>query len=77
MLLAEIDLPTILFGFVTAATTAVVALYKDMRRDMKTITENAQLERVKCDREIMRLYKEIDEIKKMPCHKADCPLNQK
>lgn len=75
ILIAEIDLPTLLFGFITMFATAVGMMYKDMRKDMLTITQQAVEDRKKCDHEIARLYSEIDTLRKGPCLKDNCPLN--
>lgn len=77
IILAELDLPTLLFGFTTMFATAVAYMYKDMRKDIKIIQDNATSERVKCDAEIKRLNKEIDELKFGPCLKENCPLSKK
>lgn len=70
MILAEIDLPTILFGFITAFTTAVAYLYKDMRKDMAE-------DKKKCATDIARLYNLLEDLKDGPCLKKNCPLYKK
>lgn len=76
-IIAELDLPTLLFGFITMFATAVAYMYKDMRKDMLTITNQAVEDRKKCDHEIARLYSEMDSLRKGPCLKPNCPLNTK
>lgn len=76
-IIAELDLPTLLFGFITMFATAVAYMYKDMRKDMVTITNQAIEDRKKCDIEISRLYTELDNLRKGPCLKHNCPLSER
>lgn len=69
MILAEIELATVLLGVISSFITAVAYLYKDMRKDMEA-------EKVRCAYEISKLFRELEELRNGPCIKKDCPLNQ-
>lgn len=73
MSLGELDLPTVLFGFITAFSTAVAYMYKDMRKDFQVMQEQAAKDREKCDMDkhellqmIAGLREKLDEHERKP-----------
>lgn len=72
LLLAVVDLPTILLGFVSAASTAIGILYKDMRDDFKAMKIQAADDREKCDADKKELMVLIKDLEKRTCLVSDC-----